>query len=34
MPLAEVADRTGFHSVEYLSAVPHTHFRSEHRPKK
>lgn len=41
LPLAEVADRTGFRYVEYLSAVfkskvgvPPGHFRSEHRPKK
>ncbi len=41
LPLAEVADRTGFRYVEYLSAVfknkvgvPPGHFRNEHRPKK
>lgn len=41
LPLAEVADRTGFRYVEYLSAVfknktgmPPGHFRTEHRPRK
>lgn len=41
LPLSEIADRTGFRYVEYLSAVfknktgmPPGHFRSEHRPKK
>ena len=41
LPLVEVAERTGFRYVEYLSAVfknkagvPPGHYRNEHRPKK
>jgi LacI family transcriptional regulator len=41
LPLAEIADRTGFRYVEYLSAVfknktgmPPGQFRSEHRPRR
>ena len=41
LPLTEVADRTGFRYVEYLSAVfknkvgvPPGQFRNEHRPKR
>ena len=41
LPLAEIADRTGFRYVEYLSAVfknktgvPPGHYRSQHRPTR
>ncbi len=41
LPLSEIADRTGFRYVEYLSAVfknktghPPGHYRAEHRPRR